>query len=638
MSIRLLDTATINRIAAGEVVERPASAVKELVENAIDAGSTQIDISIRDGGQSLIVVTDDGCGMSLEDLKLCIERHATSKLPDDDLTHIYTMGFRGEALPSIGAVSRLSISTVNRENKDSWEIRVEGGKVHDPIPGNFFKGTRVEVSDLFYATPARLKFLRSPKTEQGHIIDNIQRLALAHHAIGFSLRDEKKEVLNYRPVAHAIDRIGDIIGKDFAENAVPIEGGKEYLRLTGFVGLPTLNRSSNQHQYLFVNGRVVHDKFFASAVRAAYSDLVSKDRYPMLVLSLELPPDYLDVNVHPAKTEVRFQDLQLVRSLIVGTVRHHLTQASHLTSTTIHKAASEALHPFMPPRFVPPFMKPETYISHPASLRTKSAYQTSTSKPTLEYVHSNQKYTDLTGGLEEDLEFFKPDSQGFFGSAKKQDSDEEDSNVVSIFPADVGPFIETRKAGYLGHAVAQIYDTYIISQKEDELIITDQHAAHERIVYEEMKQQLDDQGVHRQALMVPAIVELSDERREKVLSFSDTLKRYGVLIEAFGAYELAIHEVPALLKEADLEDIMMHIADLAEEDSPVDIVKEKLFEVLASRACHGSVRSGQALTIPEMNALLRDMENTPFSGQCNHGRPTYVKLSKKDIEAFFGRR
>lgn len=638
MSIRLLDTATINRIAAGEVVERPASAVKELVENAIDAGSTQIDVSIRDGGQSLIIVSDNGSGMSLEDLKLCIERHATSKLPDNDLTHIYTMGFRGEALPSIGSVSRLNISTVNRESGDSWEIRVEGGKVHDPIPGNFFKGTRVEVCDLFYATPARLKFLRSPKTEQGHIVDNIQRLALAHHAIGFTLKDEKKEVLNYHPVNHAIDRIGDIVGKDFAANAIPIEGGKEYLKLTGFVGLPTLSRSSNQHQYLFVNGRVVHDKFFASAIRAAYSDLVSKDKYPMLVLSLELPPDYLDVNVHPAKTEVRFQDLQLVRSLIVGTIRHHLTQASHLTSTTIHRKASEALQPFMPPQFTPPFMKSETYISHPASLRTKSVYQTSKSKPTLEYVNTTQKYTDLMGGIEEELNFFTNDAQGFFGSTKGKDRAEEDSNVVSIFPMDVGPFIETRKAGYLGHAIAQIYDTYILSQKEDELILTDQHAAHERLVYEQMKEQLHDQGVHRQALMVPAIVELSEERREKVLSFADTLKRYGVLIEAFGSYELAIHEVPALFKEADLTEIMMDIADLAEEDSPVDVIKEKLFEVLASRACHGSVRSGQSLTVPEMNALLRDMENTPFSGQCNHGRPTYVKLSKKDIETFFGRR
>lgn len=611
MSIRLLDPMTINRIAAGEVVERPASAVKELVENALDAGSTQIDVTIRDGGQSLIVVRDNGSGMAKDDLFLCIERHATSKLPDNDLMNIHTMGFRGEALPSIGSVSRLSITTHDKAANQGWILNVEGGNKQDIAPANLPKGTIVEVRDLFFATPARLKFLRSPKTEQGHIIDVLTKLALANPTVGFSLRDESRQIFDYAPVEELKERLSDVLGSDFVKNALGVEGQRDYVQLSGYIGLPTLHRSTNQHQYLFVNGRPVQDKLLGGAVRAGYADLVAKDRHPMLVLALTLPTDYLDVNVHPAKTEVRFQDTQLVRNLIVSIVRQHLTQVSHLTSSTIHQAAIDAIQLFEPKTHQPTFSG--TLDFHRPSGQSHGGYRNHSTKGFTPFVPQK---TFETVGLQ------MLETRRVFAEAESTDIllHEDDPSI-----------------GYLGRAVAQVYDTYIVSQTETDMIITDQHAAHERLTYEKMKQQLAENGVMRQSLLIPEIVEVSEAQSESLLSLKTELEQLGLVIDVFGLTALQIKEIPSLLTGADAKVLLQDLADQVTHMSPTLTLQEKVYEICAELACKGSIKAGRKLTTPEMNQLLRDMEVTPFSGQCNHGRPTYIKLRKADIERLFGR-
>jgi len=605
MTIRLLDPTMINRIAAGEVVERPASAVKELVENSLDAGSTQIDVTIRDGGQSLIVVRDNGCGMSREDLMLSVERHATSKLPDNDLMNIQTMGFRGEALPSIGSVSRLSLTSHDVKTKQSWMLSIEGGHKHEISPANLTQGTLIEVRDLFFATPARLKFLRSPKTERGHIIDVLSKLALANPSVGFSLRDESKQIFDYSPSMDLKGRLKDVLGPDFVENALGVEGQRDYVHIAGYIGLPTLHRSTNQHQYLFVNNRPVHDKLLGGAVRAAYSDLVAKDRHPMLLLNLTLPSDYLDVNVHPAKTEVRFQDTQLVRNLIVSTVRQHLTQVSHLTSSTIHQAAVEAIQLFEPKTQYPSF------AHHSSNYR--AAYDRKSDRGFVAY--SPQKTLETAGAHVL-----------------------ETRNVFSVVPEAEDIVLNSDPSvGYLGRAVAQVYDTYIISQTDTDMIITDQHAAHERLVYEKMKRELEINGVRRQALLIPEILETTEAKRAGLLGLRSELERLGLVIEAFGVNGVQAKEIPALLSGIDAKALLQDIADLMNDMAPTMTLQEKVHEICAEMACKGSVKAGRKLSISEMNQLLRDMETTPFSGQCNHGRPTYVKLRKLDIEKLFGR-
>lgn len=613
MSIRLLDPMTINRIAAGEVVERPASAVKELVENALDAGSTQIDVTIRDGGQSLIVVRDNGSGMTKDDLFLCVERHATSKLPDNDLMNINTMGFRGEALPSIGSVSRLSITTHDAKANQAWILNVEGGHKQDIAPASLPKGTIVEVRDLFFATPARLKFLRSPKTEQGHIVDVLTKLALANPKVGFSLRDETRQIFDYSPAAELKERLGDILGSDFIQNALGVEGEREYVHVSGYIGLPTLHRSTNQHQYLFVNGRPVQDKLLGGAVRAGYADLVAKDRHPMLVLSLNLPTDYLDVNVHPAKTEVRFQDTQLVRNLIVFVVRQHLTHVSHLTSSTIHQAAIEAIQLFEPKA------TPST-SSHMFDFHRPSG-------------HSHQG--GHRGGYS---------SKGFTPFVPQKTFETVGHQMLEtrrvfaeVEPTDIVLHPIDPSIGYLGRAVAQVYDTYIVSQTETDMIITDQHAAHERLTYEKMKRQLAENGVMRQSLLIPEIVEISESQREALFALKPELEQLGLVIDVFGLTAIQIKEIPSLLTGADAKVLLQDLADQISNLSPELTLQEKVYEICAELACKGSIKAGRKLSLPEMNQLLRDMEITPFSGQCNHGRPTYIKLGKTDIERLFGR-
>jgi DNA mismatch repair protein MutL len=596
-AIRLLPETLVNRIAAGEVIERPGAAVKELVENAIDAGAARIDVSLREGGASLIVVEDDGRGMSRDELVLAVERHATSKLPDDDLTRIATLGFRGEALPSIGAVSRLEIASRAEGAGEAWELKVEAGAVAAPRPAARGAGTRVTVRDLFYATPARLKFLKEPRTELAHAIDAVERLAMAHPAIAFSVGEDAKQVRRY-PAAGGdlfdarLARLSAILGKDFAANAMKLDAARPGLRLTGHAGVPTYNRATASQQYLFVNGRPVRDRLLGGAVRAAYQDFLARDRHPVVALFLEVDPALVDVNVHPAKAEVRFREAGLVRGLIVGALRRTLAEHGHQAATTI---AAQALGAFRPGEKPPGNAARETLAAWqgPAPAMPSAAASGAT----------------LPG--------------------------------LAAAPASAMPAAEDDRAltrHPLGAARAQFHETYILAQTGDGIVIVDQHAAHERLVHERMKQALAANGVERQALLIPAVVELGEAAAGRLLARVEELRELGLLIEAFGRGAVAVREVPALLGQVDAAGLVRDLAEeLAEFDQHLSL-KEKLEAVSGTMACHGSVRAGRVLKPEEMNALLRQMEATPHSGQCNHGRPTYVELKLADIERLFGRR
>ncbi len=597
MALRLLPPVIVNRIAAGEVIERPAAAVKELVENAIDAGAKRIDVTLRDGGSSLILVVDDGEGMSAEELSLAVERHATSKLPDDDLLRIKTLGFRGEALPSIGAVSRLSIASRKRGAASAFSIAVEGGAKSEVQPASHPPGTRVEVRELFYATPARLKFLKSPRAERDAAVDAVERLAMAYPQIAFTVTgDEERTMLRLNPAQDLLKpdlagaglaetrktRLGALLGRDFADNALAIESSREGFKLTGLAGLPTLNRATSKDQYLFVNGRPVRDKLLAGAVRGAYQDFLARDRHPMVVLFLDCPEDQVDVNVHPAKAEVRFRDANLVRGLIVGSLRHALAAAGHRASTTVAEAALGAFQPvhWSPRGGAAPALAP--------------------------------------GFAEEAASYQAPLPQAAPAARAVQNLDSQ------AYP--------------LGAACAQLHETYIVAQTADGIVIVDQHAAHERLVYERMKREIESHGVRRQILLLPEVVELDESSAARLSSRAKELTELGLVIETFGAGAIVVREVPALLGEIDIQGLIRDLADELAELGDVLSLKEQLEEVCGTLACHGSVRAGRRLNQAEMDALLREMEVTPHSGQCNHGRPTYVELRLADIEKLFGRR
>jgi len=595
VTIRLLPETVINRIAAGEVVERPASVVKELVENAIDAGATRIDAVIRDGGQTLIVVSDDGHGMSAEDLTLAVERHATSKLPDDDLLAIESLGFRGEALPAIGAVSRLSLTSRANGSDDAWTLSVEGGAIKGPEPAAHPKGTRIEVRDLFFATPARLKFLKTPRTEQTHAVDAVKRLAMAHPEIGFALSDGERDLVKLPPASGdeaSLDRLGRIMGKDFPDNAMAINAEREGIKLSGYAGLPTLNRGNAQMQFLFVNGRPVRDRLLFGALRGAYREFLASERYPLVALFLELPGQAVDVNVHPAKAEVRFRDSGLVRGLIVGALKHALAKAGHRASTTVSNATLGAVRPG---GGIPPSSGGGAgYAS--AGLRERA----------------NEFHRPL------------PDLNAPPSAPAGTPMDDQETANLGDYP--------------LGVARAQVHETYIIAQTEDGIVIVDQHAAHERLVQERIKKALDSGGVPRQGMLIPEVVELDEGEQGQLLERVDELTELGLVIEAFGDGAVVVREIPALLGETDIQGLVRDLADdLAAFDEGLAL-KQRLGDVCATMACHGSVRAGRRLNGAEMNALLREMETTPHSGQCSHGRPTYVELKLADIEKLFGRR
>jgi len=600
VTIRLLPGGLVNRIAAGEVIERPAACVKELVENAIDAGATRIEVDLRDGGLSFIAVADDGQGMTPDELTLAVERHATSKLPDDDLVDIRTLGFRGEALPSIGAVSRLAIASRKPGADSAWQISVEAGVKSAPVPAALARGTRVEVRDLFFATPARLKFMKAARTEQGHVLDTITRLAMAHPDVSFTVTSDGERKLSLEAETGdlfeaRLARLAAVMGRDFGDNALAIDAEREGLRLTGYAALPTYSRGTAQHQYLFVNGRPVRDRLLQGAVRGAYMDFLARDRHPVVALFLESPPEMVDVNVHPAKTEVRFRDAGLVRGLIVGALKHGLAAQGHRASTTVSEAALGAFRP-------------------------------GGAGPALPYGRPSG------GGWNRGLSEASAAWQAPLGSDVLQ------MQAAPMARAEETAFADDALDYPLGVARGQLHETYIVAQTRTGLVIVDQHAAHERLVYERMKHALSAKGVARQMLLIPEVVELDERAAGRLLARAEELAELGLTVEPFGKGALMVRETPALLGEIDVQALLRDLADeLAEMDQALSL-KEKLEDVCGTMACHSSVRAGRRLNATEMNALLREMEATPNSGQCNHGRPTYVELQLSDIEKLFGRR
>ncbi len=617
MPIRRLPPETVNRIAAGEVVERPASAIKELVENALDAGARRIEIQADGGGLSRILIADDGHGMAPDQLALAVERHATSKLePDDagdvDLLRIHTLGFRGEALPSIGSVARLTI-TSRSAGGDAHQITVEGGDQRPVAPAAFPgpHGARVEVRDLFYATPARLKFMKSERSEAMAISEEIKRQAMAHEGVAFTLDLDGRTTLRL-PAEHPGDegrlkRLAALLGRDFEANALLIDQSREGIRLSGYAGLPTYSRGNGAHQYLFVNGRPVRDRLLQGALRGAYADFLARDRHPAAVLFLDIDPLFVDVNVHPAKAEVRFRDPALVRGLIVGALRHALAAAGHRASTTVADSVMAGFTAHSGPAFSP---------TSPSAQGFAGGYSgwTGWDRP----AAANQ---DIPGLSEMSARVEAP-PPGFPAWP-------EQSGAAN--PAD--PIDQP-----LGAARAQVHGTYIVAQTRDGIVVVDQHAAHERLVYERMKTQMAEGSVTRQALLTPEVVELDPAEADRVIARADELAQLGLIVEPFGGGAVLVRETPALLGDTDVQGLIRDIADDLAEHGAALALSERLGEVCGTMACHGSVRAGRVLSAPEMNALLRQMEATPHSGQCNHGRPTYVELKLADLEKLFGRR
>ncbi|MBO4644256.1 MAG: DNA mismatch repair endonuclease MutL [Alphaproteobacteria bacterium] len=608
MTLRLLPPTLVNRIAAGEVVERPASAVKELVENALDAGATKIDVILNEGGKASLTVIDNGKGMTPDEMKLAVERFATSKLPSDDLFDIRFLGFRGEALPSIASVARVTITSRTADADSAWSLFIEGGEKHDLEPASAPVGTRVEVRDLFYAVPARLKFLKTTQTETGYIQDMIEKLALAFPSVAFTLSDEKKKRLDFKPVSptEEIKRVAQVIGDDFTENSVPVDAGRDGIKLTGFAGLPTFNKATAALQYFFVNNRPVRDKVLLGALKGAYQELLAADRFPAVVLFLHLPPEEVDVNVHPSKAEVRFRNAQMVRGMIVTAVRQALVSSGHRTSTTL---ADEALD----------FSVSESVFSKPAST-------SSFSMPKFPSYRPNRTQT-----LNETRALFRANEA--FSAPIAPDLSEEIDHVIADAPVE-----DPDAFPPLGLARAQLHKTYIILQTQDGIVIVDQHAAHERLTYEKIKQNMESGDAAAQYLLLPEVVDLSAEKQEAVLKQKEELEKTGLLFDLFGGDSVVIRATPAVLGEVNAKQLMLDVADTLIEFGDSLSLKEQIKKIAATMACHGSVRAGRKLDVSEMNALLRQMEAVPYSGQCIHGRPTYIELKLKDIEKLFGRR
>jgi DNA mismatch repair protein MutL len=599
MPVRQLSVAIVNRIAAGEVVERPASVVKELVENALDAGSRRIDVLTDGGGRRLIRVTDDGEGMTRADLALSVDRHATSKLAGDDLLAIDTLGFRGEALPSIGAVARLTITTRHKSEPHAWTITVDAGAKSDVKPAALGQGTSVEVHDLFYATPARLKFLKTDRSEAEAVREVVRRLAMSRPDVAFTLAGEERAPVTWAAAKDELARLGDVLGPDFRANAIAIDAEREGVRVEGFAGLPTLSRANTLGQYLFVNGRPVRDKLLVGAVRGAYADYLPRDRHPLLALFVTLDAREVDVNVHPAKTEVRFRDGGLVRGLIVRALKEALAREGQRASSTGGSATIAAFRPLATAR--------------------RGAY---------DWRHSPARPAGFVSPRSATALGFAEAAQAAFEVGEPS----ADARVESFEPA--AELIERP----LGAARAQVHETYIVAQTRDGLVIVDQHAAHERIVYERMKAAIGKTGVARQILLIPEIVELDEADAARLSARAGELARFGLVIEAFGAGAVAVRETPSMLGEIDVKGLLRDLAEhMAEWDDELPL-ERRLLHVSATMACHGSVRAGRRLKPEEMNALLREMEEVPNSGQCNHGRPTYVELKLTDIERLFGRR
>ena len=592
--IRQLDESAINRIAAGEVVERPASAVKELLENALDAGARRIAVAYSAGGKGLIRVTDDGCGMAPSDLPLAVARHATSKIDGSDLLNIRSFGFRGEALASLGAVGRLAI-TSRADGHDGASLTVAGGRIGDLRPAAMTRGTVIELRDLFYATPARLKFLRTDRAEAQAIVDVVRRLAMAEPLVGFTLTEIVEGVaprVNFRADAATGDfldalhqRLAGVLGADFIDNALKIDVERDGLRLTGYAALPTYSRGSSVQQFVFVNGRPVLDRMLLGALRVAYFDFLSRDRHPAAVLNVTLDPERVDVNVHPAKSEVRFREPEAARSLIITGLRTALSGAGHRASSTVADATLAA-------------MRPQARV-----------YQMDRpSQSSLAQSYAYQAPQSLVPGFAESP------------SARFEAASDDGSDLP------------------LGAARAQVHQNYIIAQTATGMVIVDQHAAHERLVYERLKRQRDAAGITAQALLIPEIVELSASDATRLLDIAVDLAQLGLTIEPFGGSAIAVRETPAILGNVSAAALLRDVLDELTDQGSSQSLQTKMDAILSRMACHGSIRSGRQMRADEMNALLREMEATPHSGQCNHGRPTYVELKLADIERLFGRK
>jgi len=597
--IRQLDEAAINRIAAGEVIERPASAVKELVENALDAGATRIEVAQADGGKTLIRVSDDGSGIAPDDLGLALARHATSKIDGSDLLDIHSFGFRGEALPSLGAVGRLTI-TARADGFDAAEIAVTGGRMSAVKPAARGRGTTVTLRDLFHATPARLKFLRTERAEAQAISDTVKRLALAAPHVAFVLRDVSgggEGRVTFRADSEPGDlfdalegRVRRILGAEFADNAIRIEAEREGLRLSGLAALPTYSRGAAVAQHLFVNGRPVRDRMLIGALRAGYQDVLARDRHPAAALFIECDPRLVDVNVHPAKAEVRFREPGVARGLVVSALRHALAEAGHRASSTVAGATLGAMRP------------------EPAGARVYQMDRPSPQARGAAYHAQAPGFAEMAGEWSARTEAAVPDP------AKT--------------PATTLP---------LGAARAQLHENYIVAQTETGMVIVDQHAAHERLVYERLKRQAAQAGIPAQALLIPEVVDLSEAECALLAEHAEDLAKLGLGIEPFGPGAIAVRETPAILGEVNADALLRDILDELHDGGASDLLGARIDAVLSRMACHGSVRSGRRMSAEEMNALLREMERTPLSGQCNHGRPTYVELQLSDIERLFGR-
>ncbi|MBP1850440.1 DNA mismatch repair endonuclease MutL [Rhizobium halophytocola] len=607
MAIQQLSETLINQIAAGEVIERPASAAKELIENAIDAGATRIEIATAGGGKALLRVTDNGSGMSAEDLVLAVRRHCTSKI-SGGLDDIRSLGFRGEALPSIGSVARLTISS-RLKGGDGFEIAIEGGKVSDVRPAGANPGTVVEVRDLFFATPARLKFLKTERAEAAAITEMVKRLAIAFPQVRFTLSGSDRSTLELNATGEdRLARIAQILGADFRENAIELDAAREDVGLTGFAGVPTFNRGNSAHQYAFVNGRPVQDKLILSAIRGAYAETIPQGRYPVAVLSLTLDPAMVDVNVHPAKSDVRFRDPQLVRGLIVGAVREALHREGDRASTT---GASGMMRAFRP-----------GFSAQPAPAANWSA----SGSPSRPFGSPASSFGGASG--------FGEAQQARFADFQSPSARSEPAEMAAARPNGA---IEMPAQHPLGAARAQVHENYIVAQTGDGLVIVDQHAAHERLVFESLRTALRGRRLPSQGLLIPEIIDLPEEDCDRLIAHAEELDKLGLAIERFGPGAIAVRETPAMLGEVDSPALVRQLADEIAEWDTAGGLAAKLEHVAATMACHGSVRSGRVLRVEEMNALLRQMEVTPGSGQCNHGRPTYVELKLSDIERLFGR-
>ena len=612
MPIRVLPSTLVNQIAAGEVIERPSSVVKELVENAIDAGASSIEVTLVDGGKSLIVVADNGKGMGPDELPLAVERHATSKLPDDDLFNIKFLGFRGEALPSIASVARMSIVSRTKDAENAWKIEINGGEKSTVMPAAHPKGTRIEVRDLFYATPARLKFLKASPSETAQCADMLNRIAMANPHISFYLTaDNKKKISLNACQGELFDarltRLAEVMGREFGENSLLINAERENVRISGFVSLPTLNKANSLSQYLFVNDRPVRDKLLLGAIKGAYQDVLASNRYPMCALFFDVDPAFVDVNVHPAKAEVRFYDNALVRGLLVSSIRNALSQGAERAANTLDV---ETFVQDCIPSFGQMVLPDTAVLQEHSQQPVRSFYQSIMPIP-----HTAPRRQVELPALERAY------------SVKVEE------------PLTLDNVADDESIGHLGLAKAQFHDTYIIAQSEDSIIIVDQHAAHERIVMEKLKRSLTEgRQAATQILLIPEVVDLSLSDKVRLLEAADSLKTLGLVVEEFGSTAVIVREIPALLGDkANVQELIHNLAEEMAEWGKEYSLTEKLHLICATIACHGSVRAGRRLNVEEMNHLLREMEHTERSGQCNHGRPTYVELKLAQISKLFER-